>query len=133
LKLLKEPPFSSIYHLAVAPVRDLWKICNLTLSSIKELDEHHKWYVMMCVEGSSPGLPSNFGMSDGSFDGIVGHEGSWEIGSFVNHDKYGKSSIARNGNGVNGDWEGGEVYVVPDGPCGPPMLVLLEGWEMVGE
>jgi hypothetical protein len=32
---------------------------------------------------------------------------------------------------ANEYWEGGEVYVVPDGPCSPPMLVLLEGWEFL--
>jgi len=88
---------------------------------------------MMCVEGSSPGLPSNFRMYDGSFEGIIGHEGSWAIRSFFKHDKLGNSSVARNGNDTNEDWEGGEVFVVPDGPCSPLMLVLLEGREMVGE
>ena len=34
---------------------------------------------------------------------------------------------------MNGDWEGGELSVVPDGPFGPPILVLLEGQEMDGE
>jgi hypothetical protein len=83
---------------------------------------------MMCVEGSSPGFSSNLGMFEGNLDDIVDHEGSWAIGSFINREKYGKSSVARKGNGANEDWEGGEVFVVPDGPCGPPMLVLLEGW-----
>jgi hypothetical protein len=88
---------------------------------------------MMCVEGSSPGFLSNLGMYDGILDGIVDHEGSWDIGSFVNHEKLGKSSIVRKGNGVNEDWEGGEVFVVPYGPCGPPIFVLLEGLGVVGE
>jgi hypothetical protein len=55
---------------------------------------------MMCVEGSSPSFPSNFGMSDGSLEGITDHEGLWEIGSFFNHDRSGKSNIARKGNNV---------------------------------
>jgi hypothetical protein len=88
---------------------------------------------MMCVEGSSPGLPSNFKMSNSIFEGIIGHEGSWEIGSFFKRDKLGNSSVERNGNDANEDWEGGEVFVFPDGPSSPPMLVLLEGREMVGE
>jgi len=76
LKPLKEPPFNSIYHLVVAPIRDLWKRQNLRLSFIKELDEHHKWYVMMWVEGSSPDLLSNFGILDENLEGIVNHYGS---------------------------------------------------------
>jgi len=112
---------------------DLFKRHNITLSSIKELEEHQKCYIMMCVEGSSPNLLSNLRMSDGSFDLIVVHEGSWEIGSFINRDKSSKSSIARNNKNVNGDWKVGEVSIVPDGPYGPPALVLLEGQEMVGK
>jgi hypothetical protein len=53
---------------------------------------------MMCVEGSSPNFPSNFGMFDGNLDGIVDEKWSWEIESFVNRGKYCKSSIARNKN-----------------------------------
>jgi hypothetical protein len=44
---------------------------------------------MMSVDGYSPKFSSNFGMSEGSFADITGHEGSWEIGSFINHDKSG--------------------------------------------
>jgi hypothetical protein len=55
-------------------------------------------YVMMCVEGSSPDFPLNFRILDGSLEGIVNHEGSWEIGSFINCDKLGKSNILRKGN-----------------------------------
>jgi hypothetical protein len=83
---------------------------------------------MMCVEGSSPRFPSNFGIYDGKLIGIFYHDGSWDIGSFFNCDKYGKSKIVRKGNNANEYWEGCEVSVVPDGPCGPSMLVLLEGW-----
>jgi hypothetical protein len=85
VNILKELSCNEMYHLATTLVRDLWKRCNLTLSSIKELDEHHKWYVIMCVEGSSLVLPSNFGMSDGSLEGMVVHERLWAIGSFFNH------------------------------------------------
>jgi hypothetical protein len=45
-----------------------------------------------------------------------------------NCDKLGKSNIVRKKNGANEYWEGGEVSVVPDGPCGPPIFVLMEGW-----
>jgi hypothetical protein len=55
---------------------------------------------MMCVEGYSPGFPSNLGKSNGSFVGITSHEGLWKIGSFVKREKSGKSNIARKGNGI---------------------------------
>jgi hypothetical protein len=70
------------------------------LSSIKELDEHQKLYVMMCVKGSSPSFPSNLGMFYGSLSSMTSHEGLWEIGSFVRHAKSCKSKIARKGNDV---------------------------------
>jgi hypothetical protein len=118
-----------MYHLVATLVKDIWKINILALSSINELDEHHKWYVMMCVEGSSLGFPSNFGISNGNLEGIIEHNGSWAIGSFVNHEKSSKYSVARKYNGANEYWEGCEVSVVPNGPCGPPIFLLLEGWE----
>jgi hypothetical protein len=88
-------------HFAVALVRDIWKRHSLTLSSINELDEYHKWYVMMCVEGSSHGFPLNFRILDGGLEGIFNHKGSWEIGSFNNHDKSGKSNVSRKDNDAN--------------------------------
>jgi hypothetical protein len=56
---------------------------------------------MMCVEGSSHGFPSNFIISEGILEGIAGHDRSWAIGSFINHDKSGKYNVARKGNGAN--------------------------------
>jgi hypothetical protein len=117
-----------MYHLEAAPFMNLWKICSLTISSINEFDEHHKWYVMICVEGSSLGLPSNFRIFEGSLEGISYHEGSWLMGSLVNHEKSSKSNIARKGNDANEYWEGGEVSVVPNGSYGPPIFVLMEDW-----
>jgi len=117
-----------MYHLETSLVRVLWKRCNVMLSSINDLDEHHKWYVMMCVEGSYLSLPSNFGISDGNLEGIFDHDGSCEIGPFVNHEKSGKSNVVRKDNGENEYLEGGKVSVAPYGPCSPPILVLLEGW-----
>jgi hypothetical protein len=90
-----------MYHFATALVRYLWKICSLTLLSINELDENHKWYAMMCVEGSSIGFPSNLKISKGNLDGTIDHEGPWAIGSFVNCKKPGKSNIVRKGNDGN--------------------------------
>jgi hypothetical protein len=56
----------------------------------------------MCVEGSSPNFPLNFGISEeGSLEDMVGHDRSWKIGSSVNHDKFGRSNVARKGNGAN--------------------------------
>jgi hypothetical protein len=86
---------------------------------------------MMCVEGSSPSFLSNFGIFDNILDGIVDQYGSWEIGSFVNRNKSGKSSVARKGNGVNEDWKGGEVFSIPDGPCDPPCWYYLRVGELL--
>ena len=46
-----------------------------------------------------PTLPSNFGISNGSLWGMDGHQGECMIGSLVNREILGKSSVARNGNG----------------------------------
>jgi hypothetical protein len=98
LNLLKEPPFNSMYHFVALLWSRISGKDSLTLSSINKLDEHHKWYVMMCVEGSSPRFLLNFRISEGILDDIVSHEGSWAIGSFFNHEKSGKSNVARKGN-----------------------------------
>jgi hypothetical protein len=75
LKLVKKPHGNSIYHFAVEPVRVRWKSRNRMELSIKELDEHQRCKVMTCLFGSSPDLPSNFGMSDGILVGITGQWG----------------------------------------------------------
>jgi hypothetical protein len=86
-----------MYHFAATPIKVLWKSLNLTLSSIKELEEHHRWKVMMCVLGSSFTLPSNLGMPDGSFVEIGSQAGECLIGSFINLDKSGRFKVAKNG------------------------------------
>jgi hypothetical protein len=59
---------------------------------------------MIGVEGSNPRFLSNFRISNGNLqEGIFGHVGSWEIGSFLNHDKAGKYKVARKGNNANED------------------------------
>ena len=97
LKSQNECCGNSMYHLAAMPVRVLWKRRRWLEPSIKELDEHQRWKVITWFFGSSPALPSNFGISEGSLTGMVGQEGSWWIGSFINLDKSGKSEVARNG------------------------------------
>ena len=47
--------------------------------------------------GSSLGLPSNFGMSKGSFLGIEGQCGECKMGLFIKHDKSGNSKFLKNG------------------------------------
>ena len=88
---------SSIYHLAAAPIKVLWKSLNLTLSSIKEFEEHHRWKVITCVLGSSFTFPSNLGMSNGNLFGIRGQVGECLIGSLINSDKSGEFNVAKNG------------------------------------
>jgi hypothetical protein len=46
-------------------------------------EENHKWKVITWLVGSSPGLPSNFRIYEGSLVGILGHVGSCKMESFV--------------------------------------------------
>jgi hypothetical protein len=66
---------SSIYHFVVEPVSVRWKRRKQIESSMRELDEHHKWNVITWLFESSPDFPSNFGISEGSLAGIVGQTG----------------------------------------------------------
>ena len=67
-------------------------------SSMREFEEHHKWNVITWFFDLSPCFPSNFGMFDGNFTGMGGHEGLCRMGSLINLDKYGKSKVAMKGN-----------------------------------
>jgi hypothetical protein len=93
---------NSIYHLVALPVRDLWKRHNLilSLSSIKEFDEHQKLYVIMCVDGSFPIFPLNFGIFGGILGGMTNNEVLWEMWSFIRHDILGNYSSSRKGNDI---------------------------------
>jgi hypothetical protein len=71
------------------------------------LEEHHKWKVMTWLAGSSPALPSNLGISEGSLVGIAGHVESCNIGSFVS---FLRSSMLREAK--YGIWSGGEGLVL---------------------
>ena len=75
LKSWKEPRGSSIFYLTVEPVSVRWKRRKRIELSIKEFDEHHKWKVITWLFGSSPGLPSNFKISEGSLVEITGQKG----------------------------------------------------------
>jgi hypothetical protein len=75
LKSWKEPRGISIYHLVAEHVSVCWKRRKHIESSIKEFDEHHKWKFITWLFGSSPGLPSNFGISEGNLAGITGQKG----------------------------------------------------------
>ena len=59
VKLSNEAHGNSMYHFTTRPVSICWKRCNLTKSSFKEFDEHHKWYVMTCIDRSSLEFPLN--------------------------------------------------------------------------
>ena len=88
---------SSMYHFAALPIRVHWNNRNWTESSFSELDEHHKWKVVMWSPRSSLGLALNFGMFKGNFVGIGGQRGSWQIGSFKNRVKSGKCNVTKKG------------------------------------
>ena len=88
---------SSMYHFAALPMRVRWNNYNCTESSFNELDENQRWKVVTWSLGSSLGLASNFGMSEGKFIVIGGQCGSWQIGSFNNLVKSGKCKVARKG------------------------------------
>jgi hypothetical protein len=51
LKLGKEYCVNSIYHFIIEPVRIHLKVHNLMESSIKELEEHHRWKVITWLLG----------------------------------------------------------------------------------
>jgi hypothetical protein len=87
-----------MYHLAAESVSVCWKRCKCIESSINEIDEHHKWNAITWFFGSSLGLSSNLGISDGNLARITGQKGKCNMGSFVNRDKSGRSRVARKGN-----------------------------------
>ena len=74
---------NSIYHLVELPVRVRGNSRSRTLPSTMELDIDHKLKVVMCVAGSSPCFPSNFGMSEGILCSTGGQSGLWLMGSLV--------------------------------------------------
>ena len=96
LKFQKEWCGNLMYHFVVIQVRVLWKIRSHIEPPIKELDENHKLNVITWFFGSSPGLPSNFGISEGNFIGMAGQEGSWWMGSIINLDNSSRSKVAKN-------------------------------------
>jgi hypothetical protein len=42
---------------------------------MREFDEHHKWKFITWLFGSSPNFMSNFIISEGSLDGMIGQTG----------------------------------------------------------
>jgi hypothetical protein len=74
-------------------------------SSMMLFEEHHKWKVITWLAGSSPGFPSNFGISEGNLVGILGQVASCKMGSFMSLVKLGmlrdaKYGIGRFGGGL---------------------------------
>ena len=98
LKSTNECHGSSIYHFVAVSVKVRWKSLNRIESSIKELDEHHRWKFITWILGSSPYFPLNFRISNGNLTGMGGHEGLCWMGSLINLDKSRKSKVARKGN-----------------------------------
>ena len=63
VKVVWVPWGCSIYHLAAEPVKVRCNKRRRMESSTMELEEHHRWKDMIWFWGSSPALPSNFGIS----------------------------------------------------------------------
>ena len=80
----------------------------------------------MCVLGSSLTLPSNLGMSDGSFVGIGGQASECRIRSFINFDRSDKFKVARNG--ILGGGTTFQFYVQLYGLGSPPYTLLPRIW-----
>ena len=82
-------------------------------SSTIELEEHHRWNDMIWFWGSSPALPSNLGMSEGSLVGMWGHAGLCRMGSLVSLARSGRLRLA--------------IYGKLDGGCN-----TVVGWTTLG-
>jgi hypothetical protein len=88
------------------------------------LDEHHKWKVMIWLEGYSSYFPSNFGISNEILVGMGGQTDSCKMGSLVIFVKsrrlilsiYGiLVVICRSGGGGGGNEGGGGTPIIkPD-------------------
>jgi len=105
---------SSIYHLAMDPIRVHWKSCNRMELSMKEFEEQHRWKVITWLLGYSPGFPSNLGILEGCLEGMGGQKGECCMGSLVNHEISGKSKFPKNKSVLLTC--GGGLYDPP--PCG---------------
>ena len=77
LKSWKDVRGNSIYHFIAEPVSFRWKRRKQIESSMRELDEHHKWKVMTWLFRSSSGFLSNFGISEGGLVGMAGQTREW--------------------------------------------------------
>ena len=134
-KLLNATEGNSIYHFVALLVRVLCNSLNQTESSFSELEENHKWKVVTWALESSPTLPSNFGISEGSLVGTGGQEELCLTGSFISFDKSGKFNIARKWIlGLTGalkvpSWELGGLY--PIFPYVKVELPLIASCEVV--
>ena len=97
LKSINECCGSLLQHFLIMSVNILWKSLNQIESSIRELDEHHKWKVITWFLGYSPYFSSTFVMSGEIFPEMVGQNRSCWMGSFINLDNLGRSNAAING------------------------------------
>jgi hypothetical protein len=66
-------------------------------SSIRELEKHQIWKVIMWVLGYFPGFPSNFGISNSSLAGIGDQNGACCMGSFVKCEKSKRCKVDKKG------------------------------------
>jgi hypothetical protein len=96
----------STYHLVYEPMRVIWNKIKQMESSMMLFEENHKWKLITWLAGSSPSFPSNFGISEGNFVGILGKVASCKMGSFVS---LVKSRMLRDANYGIGRF-GGELF-----------------------
>jgi len=117
-----------MYHLVALPVKVLYKSLNRILSSTNKFEEHHKWYIMTCLEGSSSHFPSIFGILDGNDKGISSHKVCFWMESLLHGNKSERYKVSKKENGVLKNWFGVKWNVAcdHDGPCSPPILLRQE-------
>lgn len=98
IKLSNEARGSYMYHLFVISVSVHWKRCKWIESSLREFEEHNKWYVIICINGSFPRFPLNLGISKGNLVGIIDHHEECAMGSLVSLVKFCNLRVTMNGN-----------------------------------
>ena len=95
IEILNEVVGNSMNHFEALQVRVHGKMWSRMLSSNKELDTHHRWYMVMWVVGSSQCFSSNLGISTGILTGTSGQARWCCMGLFVSLNKSSTSSVSK--------------------------------------